>query len=116
MADDPVNYEVCTDAALTAAVLSEYQNGHAQLDVRRVRRVLEATFTGTCPRCQHQFSDTDRRRGLIDRFLPGRVRALGRNPESSIKSILKCSCADAHPGRPTGKFGCGFNFSLRVDV
>ena len=113
--DDPKQYEWCTDSGLAAQIISAVDGKTAQVSVRRVKKVLEATISARCPRCEHDFIDTDRRRGLIDRLLPGLSRQFG-STEKSVEARLKCNCREDHPGRPDGRQGCGFYFGLKIDT
>jgi len=108
-------YELRSDDGWTADIVAAVQSGDATVEASRVAGTVEVTLTAKCPRCGHSFSDTERRRGLVDRFAPmGRTPSFG--PKEPIPATLRCACAEAHDGTPTGLSGCGATFGLEVQV
>lgn len=81
-------------------------------EVRIVDNVEVSVVSGPCPRCGHEFTDSQVHTAVTERG------TLGVDPvESEVREIdLWCDCGREHPGRPeTGK-GCGIAYRVIATV
>lgn len=72
-------------------------------------------LTGPCPRCH-----TEIRVPVVDGVYKGVGRfrlGAGREPVQSERlEPMICICDEQHPGRPTGRAGCGAYWLLRITI
>jgi hypothetical protein len=61
---------------------------------------------GHCPRCDHPMN----KELVFDTYALETVRG------QSDRVVVMCNCSHDHPGRPTGKSGCGAFGALRIET
>ncbi|WP_405442562.1 hypothetical protein OG373_34855 [Streptomyces avidinii] len=71
---------------------------------------------GSCPRCGAVLvvrTAGESLRGLRLRSFPEAVRRMPAAPPAGERvEPMRCTCEDAHPGRPEGRVGCGASWTL----
>ncbi|WP_405532638.1 hypothetical protein OG592_35070 [Streptomyces avidinii] len=75
-----------------------------------------SVLRGSCPRCGALLVARvagEALRGLRLRSFPEAVRRMPTAPPPGERvEPMRCTCEDAHPGRPEGRVGCGASWTL----
>lgn len=94
-----IEYLVHDNRALTDAVVATFA---------RTSTDGSLLLSGRCPRCDHEFQaelPLTRTRMAPGRGLTG--MAGGELTATPVEYLVVCACDREHPGRPSGRAGCG---------
>jgi hypothetical protein len=98
----------------TLAAFTSLTDGKLGSKVTIKGAIAQASTSGECPRCTHQFSYTQVLQAVVGESL----RTLGTDAaadSSYLALTVPCQCSESHTGRPDGiTQGCGINFRIEV--